>query len=446
MFMRSVRIVGMVRASDKERCFRPSGKQPRDARVAPTGSVEEIPSGMPLTTRRAISGIGPEGLVLASAVLLAFWSGPEYAAAEPIRMAPYAVGLGGLLLGWRLRRSRLVFALVALGPAFALVTAWMPQDPTVFQLVAILLPLDLAAIALLPERGVLTPSGGWQGAALLLEIAAAAVIVRHAGRGPVWPPLAHAFVPPALTGWTRLDQPALLAFLVSVLAVGAGRWLRRDATGRGYLWALAAVFLALHTRDAGLDRVLFFAAAGAVLLVAVIELSYVLAYHDGLTGLPGRRALKEALDRVGGAYAFAMADVDHFKRFNDTYGHEVGDEVLRTVGARLKEALPEAEVFRYGGEEFAILFPPRSAERCLPMLEAARAAVASGEFTVRRRLRPRKKPAKPKTRRGQARERITVSLGLAHADRRHSSAEEVIAAADRALYRAKEKGRNRVES
>jgi len=401
---------------------------------------------MPVSVRRVLSAIGPEGLVFALATLLALWNGPEQAAAEPIRMAPYAVGLGGLLLGWRLRRSRLVFALLALGLAFALVTQWVPDDPTVFQLVAILLPLDLAAIALLPERGVLTPSGLWQVAVALLPITAAAVIARDAGPGPVWPPLVHAFVPPALSAWTPLGQAALLAFLVSALAVAAGRWFGHDATGRGYLWALAAAFLALHASDVELDRTLFFAAAGAVPVIGVIELSFALANHDGLTGLPGRRALKEALDRVGGTYAVAMADVDHFKRFNDTYGHEVGDEVLRAVATRLKEALPEAEVFRYGGEEFAMLFAERSAAQCLPMLEAAREAVAAEGFTVRRRVRPRKKPAKPKTGRREARETITVSLGVAQADRRHRSAEEVIAAADRALYRAKENGRNRVES
>jgi diguanylate cyclase (GGDEF)-like protein len=183
-----------------------------------------------------------------------------------------------------------------------------------------------------------------------------------------------------------------------------------------------------------------------VLAIAVIELSYLMAYHDGLTGLPGRRALLEALDRAGGAYSLAMADVDHFKRFNDTYGHEVGDEVLRAVATRLKKALPGAEVFRYGGEEFAILFAGRSAGHCLPMLEAAREAVAGAGFTVRRRVRPRRKPAKMRSRRGRTRETITVSLGLAQADRRHRSAEAVIVAADRALYRAKESGRNRVES
>jgi len=412
--------------------------------VAPRGSARQIAA--PVTARRALSVIGPEGLVFILAVLLASWHGPELAAAEGIRVAPYAVGLVGLLLGWRLRRSRLVFALLALGLAFALVTAWTPGDARIFQLVAILLPLDLAAIALLPERGVLTTSGLSQAAALLLEIGATAAVLDYARPGPVWPPLTHAFVPPALTAWTPLGQPALLAFALSACAVAAGRWLGRDATGRGYLWALAAAFLALHAPQTGLDRALFFATAGAVLVIAVIELSYRLAYHDGLTGLPGRRALSEALDRVGGTYTIAMADVDHFKRFNDTYGHEVGDEVLRTVATRLREALPEAEVFRYGGEEFAVLFGGRPAEDCRPMLEAAREAVAAEQFTVRRRVRPRKKPAKPKSRRSQPQETITVSLGLAQADRRHRSAEEVIAAADQALYRAKEKGRNRLES
>ena len=399
-----------------------------------------------MTPRRVLSAIGPEGLVFGVAVALALWNRPEHSTAQVIRVAPYVIGLGGLLLGSRLRRSRLVFALLVLGLAFALVTVWMPRHATVLQLVAILVPLDLAAIALLPERGVLTAFGLWQVAALLLEVAAGTVIARGAGPGPVWPPLAHAFLPRSLSMWTRLDQPALLAFLAAAAAVATGRWLARGTTGRGYLWTLAATFLALHARDVGLDRALYFAAAAGALVVATIELSYVLAYHDGLTGLPGRRALNEALERVGGAYAIAMVDVDHFKRFNDTYGHEVGDEVLRAVAARLKDALPAGRVFRYGGEEFAILFPGRPAGHCLPMLEAAREAVATERFTVRRRVRPRKRPPKPKSSRGQPRETITVSMGVAEAGRRHGDAEEVIRAADQALYRAKQNGRNRVEA
>ena len=96
------------------------------------------------------------------------------------------------------------------------------------------LNLDLAAIALLPERGVLTGFGLWQGAGLLLELALAAVIARGAGPGPVWPPLAYAFLPRALSMWTRLDQPALLAFLLAagavvLLAVGSQLLLLRSS-------------------------------------------------------------------------------------------------------------------------------------------------------------------------------------------------------------------------
>jgi diguanylate cyclase (GGDEF)-like protein len=399
-----------------------------------------------VTLKRVASAIGPEGLLFALVVALASWNRGERSVAELIRAAPYAVGLACLVLVWRLRRSRLFFALVVFSLAFALLARWAPRNPTLFQLVAVLLPLNLAAIALLPERGVLTRAGLLQSTLLLVELGLVIFVLRATGSVRLWPPLAHAFLPRTWSAWTRLDQPALIAFIVAGLALVAARWLAHASTGRGYLWCLAATFLALHARDVTLDRSLYFAAAAGVLLVATIELSYKLAYHDGLTGVPARRALTEALERLGGTYSIAMVDVDHFKRFNDTYGHEVGDDVLRTVAARLKEALPGGRVFRYGGEEFAVLFPGKPAEGCLPLLEGARETVAGVRFTVRRRVRPNKRPAKPRSRRSGRHETITVSMGLAQSGRRQGSADDVIRAADQALYRAKQGGRNRVET
>ena len=242
-----------------------------------------------------------------------------------------------------------------------------------------------------------------------------------------------------------MGQPALAAFALAAVLVAAGRTFAAATTANGYLWTLLAAFLAFTSRDA-LDRSLFVAAAAGILVIAAVELSYVLAYHDGLTGLPGRRALNEALARLGGAYAIAMVDVDHFKRFNDTYGHEVGDEVLRTVATRLADALPEGAVYRYGGEEFAVLFGGASCDTCVPLLERAREAVAREPFTVRRRLRPRKKPAAPRPKKRRHQETITVSIGVAERDKRHGNAEDVVRAADQALYRAKENGRNQVRA
>jgi diguanylate cyclase (GGDEF)-like protein len=173
-----------------------------------------------------------------------------------------------------------------------------------------------------------------------------------------------------------------------------------------------------------------------------------MAYRDGLTELPGRRALNEALPRLSGQFTVAMIDVDHFKHFNDRWGHDAGDHVLRMVAARLAAVEGGGKAYRYGGEEFAVLFAGKGAEECLPYLEQLREAVETSRFTLRRRFRPRKKPTAPKGGGRKAREQvvITVSIGVAEKNSRHTSADQVVNAADKALYRAKEAGRNRVSA
>lgn len=397
-----------------------------------------------MAARKLKAFLRPEGFLLAAAVLLASWNRLEHPAADAIRLAPPAAGLAGLIVAWRLRRSRLLFSLTVLGLSYLLISRWAPADAGAFQLAAILVPLNLAAIALLPERGVFTQAGLWHWGALLAQAAVAAFVIRLGDADTPARILQQSVLPPRLTAWTALGQPALAAFGVATALVAGGRLFASGTTGTGYLWTLGATFLAFTTRDA-LDRMVYVAAAAGILVIAAVELSYVLAYHDGLTGLPGRRALSEALARLSGAYSVAMVDVDHFKRFNDTYGHEVGDEVLRTVATRLADALPEGTVYRYGGEEFAVLFPGASRETIVPLLERAREAVAREPFTVRRRLRPRKKPAKPHAKK-RRQETITVSMGVAQRDQRLEKAEDVIRAADQALYRAKQNGRNQVQT
>jgi diguanylate cyclase (GGDEF)-like protein len=387
----------------------------------------------------------PEAFLLAAAVLLAFWNRLERSTADVIRVSPYAFALAGLIVAWRMRRSRVVFSLAVLILGYLLISRWTPRDPDAFQLAAILVPLNLAAVALLPERGSFTEAGLWHWGAILAQAAALALFIALGKPETPVALLQQTLVPGNLTAWSPLGQPALLAFVVAAALVMGGRLLAAGATGTGYLWTLAATFLAFNARDP-LDRTVFLAAAAGILVISAVELSYVLAYHDGLTGLPGRRALNEALERLSGSYTIAMADVDHFKRFNDSYGHEVGDEVLRTVATRLAQALREGEVFRYGGEEFAVLFKGASCATCLPLLERAREAVARDPFAIRRRLRPRARPRKPRTRGRRPEEIITVSIGVAEHGGKLERAEDVIRAADQALYRAKEGGRNQVRT
>src|SRR2546421_12493897 len=97
-----------------------------------------------------------------------------------------------------------------------------------------------------------------------------------------------------------------------------------------------------------------------------------MAYQDSLTQLPARRALNEALLRLGSQYTVGMVDVDHFKRINDSHGHDVGDQVLKMVAARLAQVGGGGRAYRYGGEEFAVIFAVRRADQSHPEVEKRR--------------------------------------------------------------------------
>jgi diguanylate cyclase (GGDEF)-like protein len=215
----------------------------------------------------------------------------------------------------------------------------------------------------------------------------------------------------------------------------------------GLGWALAAFALALHLSPAKHAVPLLTAAAGLVLVLGVLQETYRLAFRDELTRLPSRRALNERLKAVGRRYAVAMVDVDHFKSFNDSYGHDVGDQVLRMVAARLARVGGGGQAFRYGGEEFTVLFPGKGSDEALPHLEALRADIDDYRMAIRGSNRPRRKRAGKRRRSGTSSAQtvsVTVSIGVAERSDRNDYPEAVIKAADKSLYRAKRGGRNQV--
>ena len=159
----------------------------------------------------------------------------------------------------------------------------------------------------------------------------------------------------------------LLSFAVGVMTLLFLVFRRRTKVEQGLLWALVAMLLgvsgvAQDLSAEALDALFFYSGtAGLILVFAVLEHGYDIAYRDELTGLPGRRAFNNVMEQLGGTYAMAMCDVDHFKRFNDTYGHDVGDQVLRMVASKLSQVGGGGRAFRYGGEEFLVVFRGRSA-------------------------------------------------------------------------------------
>jgi diguanylate cyclase (GGDEF)-like protein len=152
------------------------------------------------------------------------------------------------------------------------------------------------------------------------------------------------------------------------------------------------------------------------------------ASTDGLTGLPNRRSLEQAASdpiTAGRPFAIAMADLDHFKDLNDTYGHESGDRALRLFARTIRQNLrPDDTAARYGGEEFMLLLPNTSVAEAKRALDRLRVTLA-GEIAAS----------------GNA--PFTASWGLTTSEM-GSSFDEMVVAADEALYKAKRAGRNRV--
>jgi diguanylate cyclase (GGDEF)-like protein len=184
-----------------------------------------------------------------------------------------------------------------------------------------------------------------------------------------------------------------------------------------------------------------------VLVLALVESSHFMAYHDELTGLPARRALNDMLASTEGQFCVAMVDVDHFKKFNDTYGHEVGDQVLRMVASRLARVTGGGRAFRAGGEEFCVVFKECTVRDVLPHLDLLREAIESSTFIVRGEDRVQRTAEDRKSRKSErdVEVSVTVSIGTAQATPQLTNVGDVLQAADEALYHAKDAGRNRVE-
>lgn len=162
-----------------------------------------------------------------------------------------------------------------------------------------------------------------------------------------------------------------------------------------------------------------------------------MALHDRLTGLYNRRSFDDKMEneikrteRYDKNLSLLMIDIDHFKKINDTYGHQAGDEVLKKLATVIVKCIRNSDyAARYGGEEFTVILPETTLEQAAVMAERIREAIATTQFTLLSHT---------------DKIHLTVSIGLS-TYRENSSVEELINAADTALYKAKKSGRNQVQ-
>jgi len=238
----------------------------------------------------------------------------------------------------------------------------------------------------------------------------------------------------------RIDLPEITQiFTDEMLEFGVKSVLYIPLTSKGQLIGYSEIWESRHSREfaeeeIALCKLLSQQAATALENARVFDLLKHHASHDELTGVYNRRRLLELANaefnrcnRYERSFSLLMLDIDNFKKFNDSYGHAIGDEVLKVVANFCQESLRESDfVGRYGGEEFVIILTETPREEAIIVSERLRQNIAKSKVsTVKGDLK------------------VTVSIGLAEKNEFTPNLETLIARADQAMYLAKHKGRNR---
>ena len=416
---------------------------------------------MQFWNRMTLRSLFVPGGILLAVVAVVSHAGWPVLAAPALSFLFYCAFIGGILLAWRFHASRVLFALLVEFLAWeAVVLAGgmnaAPGTPgwTVLVAAAGLVPVNFVLIALSEERGFTVP--GTAPLAMFLFVQMVIVGVLALSTESVPGPVRHA-VP--------LPGAVLVVWVAAGVILLARALVTRKPADSALLWSLGAFVFSLQFAGAARIAPAYSVTALLILAASVIETSYLLAYQDELTSLPSRRAFNDALSRLQPPYSIAAVDIDHFKKFNDTYGHDVGDQVLRLVASSLARVTGGGQAYRCGGEEFVILFPGKVSTEVLDHAEQLRKMIGAAKFHMRggeRRQTPRGGDRRATRSRGRTRKAdairqlaqeppaaalsVTVSIGVAGSSPQRIRPELVLQAADKALYRAKANGRNRVEA
>ena len=308
-----------------------------------------------------------------------------------------------------------------------------------YALLSGLIPLLLLVLTVLPDRGIFSiraiPAHATVALAIIFSLIATSMF-------PQW--LTSIFLtdwlPARYFDWTQQSQSVLFISLFSFISMLVLYFLHPSPHMSAGLGVLIILMTQLHFGAADRSLNVFSSIALLMCLYAVLQESWRMAYLDELTELPARRALREKFQKMSGTYTVAMVDVDHFKKFNDTYGHDTGDAVLRMIATKLSKVTGGGSSYRYGGEEFSVVFTGKNSEDARPHLETLRQAIANSPFVINRASR-RKSDKKIKTRKNKT-VSVTVSIGVADSKSKTSTSWDVLKLSDKALYRAKAKGRN----
>lgn len=359
---------------------------------------------------------------------------------------PYASLLLVALIASAFNRGR---SLIAATFGLLLLSANQYQADIAFvhALGLLIIPINLAILAFLPERGTLTSSGILRITLVIGQLGGALFLADR--YGPLIEPLLFFELIPFWSDWLNASQPAVIIALIAVAATLAASAFSQSPVTQSLFAANAGIALVLIFSLPVTSSQAFLTAIALALAIGLMRDYYNMAYRDELTSLPQRRALNESLSALNGQYCMSMLDVDHFKKFNDTHGHDIGDQVLQMVASQIRKVQGGGKAYRYGGEEFTVVFAGKQVDDASYFLEQVRKNIEGYEMVIREQERIEEDDEAQKDRqRGSFRKAgkkvsVTISIGVAEKNKGESP-DDVLKRADEALYRAKKSGRNRL--
>ncbi len=403
-------------------------------------------------TTKTMLSLGLPGLLLIlSYLLLLKINSMSSLLIAMIPFLPYLLLLIAGILAYRFNQSKifylsLVLLLIQLtteGIIYPRYSYISTQLNLIYSLIGILLPFNILIYCFVKERGIFSRWGLFKLFFIIGQFLGAAWIVFSA-RPAILSIIYTQLLPGNFQFLAGIAQISLLVMCISILAILLQLRFTNTYFNTTAIGIILSIALLINFQDLPLAGPIFMSCAALLMIIYIIQNSYSMAYLDELTEIPGRRALREEMMKLSGNYAVAMVDIDFFKKFNDKYGHDVGDEVLRMVASKLSRVTGGGKAFRYGGEEFVIIFSGKKLGDVLPHLDKLRENIAQADFSIRGQDRPKKKPEKIKPAQPVKKTSVTVSIGAAEKSHARDKAAEVLTAADKALYRAKKTGRNRV--
>lgn len=341
----------------------------------------------------------------------------------------YAISALIIWVSWHFNRNRFIFVilpLIFIHIGFEYLSAKKATD--LFLYASVLYPLHLLLFLSLRERGLFSIWGILKILFFLFEIGAVLYFVFYPNSDLILLLKMKLF---AVSFFPLQDISIAIAIFVLFVMGVLVLFNRYQLYNCSFLVITVTFYAGFYFIKTPHANELSLLAIGIIIFILLIRESYRLAFYDELTSLPGRRALVEDMAKLGMKYSLAMIDIDHFKKFNDTYGHDTGDEVLKMVASRLANVSGGGKAYRYGGEEFVLLFPSKDVDESYTHTDILRDTIAKSPFSIRN-----KKSTKTIY--------INISSGIVQRSSNDKDPFAVMKRADNALYKAKKAGRNQV--